>query len=307
VLMFAFCLPLLAAFGLVLLGEALGRWWLAWPIGIVLVALIVAPAARDWRDSFPYMSSYEVDHMNLAARIAVDRSDPGTPLVYVANSHDPDEALFLLTHTANVARATVPPDRVNDVRVFLGSPSDLAAGHASVIGDPTYDNASAWSLAQIPPGPHLTFVVGEEIRDPADLATPGLTRWDPNVASSEGTPTALAPLPDELAPVAARKILAGTWRTFLLLLVLGLGWSWFALGDVASGVAAAPAFAAPILALTAFALGRLGAPLGSPGWSGLACALSGGLGYALLVGRLLEQRRHRQPGLVLEQTPALDA
>ena len=72
-------------------------------------------------------------------------------------------------------------------------------------------------------------------------------------------------------------------------------------------MAAAPAFAAPILALTAFALERLGAPLGSPGWSVLACALSGGLGYALLVGRLLEQRRHRQPGLVLEQAAALDA
>jgi hypothetical protein len=196
---------------------------------------------------------------------------------------------------------------VNDVRVFLGSPSDLAAGHASVIGDPTYDTASAWSLAQIPPGSHLTFVIGEEIRDPAELATPGLTRWDPNVASSEGSPTALAPLPHELTPVAPRKILAGTWRTFLLLLVLGLGWSWFALGDVASGVAAAPAFAAPILALTTYALERLGAPLAAPGWSVLACALSGGLGYALFVWRLLDQRRHRQPGLVLEQAAALDA
>ncbi|MFL5790393.1 MAG: hypothetical protein ACJ76A_02715 [Actinomycetota bacterium] len=307
VLMFAFCLPLLAAFGLVLLGEKLGRWWLAWPVGIVLVALIVAPAVRDWRDSFPYMSSYEVNHMNLAARIAADRSATGTPLVYVADSHDPNEALFLLTHTANVARATVPPDRVRDVHVFLGSPSDLAAGHASVTGDATYDTASAWSLAQIPPGPHLTFVIGEEIRDPAELATPGLTRWDPNVASSEGSPTALAPLADELTPVEPRRILAGTWRTFLLLLVLGLGWSWFALGDVASGVAAAPAFAAPLLAFTAFVLERLGAPLGSPGWSVLACALSGGLGYALLTWRLLEQRRHRQPGLVLEQAAALDA
>ena len=115
VLMFAFCLPLLAAFGLVLLGEKLGRWWLAWPVGIVLVALIVAPAVRDWRDTFPYMSSDEIAHMNLAARIAVDRSPVGTPLVYVADSPDTDEAMFLLTHTANVARATVPPDRVNDV------------------------------------------------------------------------------------------------------------------------------------------------------------------------------------------------
>jgi hypothetical protein len=307
VLMFAFCLPLLAAFGLVLLGEKLGRWWLAWPVGIVLVGLIVAPAVRDWRDSFPYMSSYEVDHMNLAARIAVDRSAPGTPLVYVADSHDPEEALFLLTHTANVARATVPPDRANDVRVFLGSPSDLVAGHASVIGNAIYDTASSWSFAQIPPGPHLTFVIGEEIRDPAELATPGLTRWDPNVASSEGSPTALPPLPNELAPVAARKILADTWRTFLLLMVLGLGWSLFALGDIASGVAAAPAFAAPLLALTAFALERLGAPLGAPGWSSLACALTGGLGYALLTWRLVEQRRHRQSDLVLEEAAALDA
>jgi len=307
VLMFAFCVPLLAAFGLVLIGETLGRWWLAWPVGIVLVALILTPAVRNWRDSFPYMSSYEVDHMNLAARIAVDRSQAGTPLVYVADSHDPDEALFLLTHTANVARATVPPDRVDDVRVFLGSPSDLAAGHASVTGDPTYDAASSASLAQIPPGPHITFVIGEEIRDPAELATPGLVRWDPNVATSEGAPAALPAVADELSPVAPRKILSSTWRTFLLLLVLGLGWSWFTLGDVVSGVAAAPAFAAPILALTAFALERLGAPLGSPGWSALACAVSGGLGYALFVWRLLDQRRHREPCLVLEQAAALDA
>jgi hypothetical protein len=193
------------------------------------------------------------------------------------------------------------------VRVFLGSPSDLAAGHASVTGDPTYDAASSASLAQIPPGPHITFVIGEEIRDPAELATPGLVRWDPNVATSEGAPAALPAGDDELSPVAPRKILSSTWRTFLLLLVLGLGWSWFTLGDVVSGVAAAPAFAAPILALTAFALERLGAPLGSPGWSALACAVSGGLGYALFVWRLLDQRRHREPCLVLEQAAALDA
>ena len=117
----------------------------------------------------------------------------------------------------------------------------------------------------------------------------------------------LPPQPNELAPVAPRKILASTWRTFLLLLVLGLGWSWFALGDVATGVAAAPAFAAPLLALAAFTIERLGALLGSPGWSALACALTGGLGYALLAWRLLDQRRRlRQPGLVLEQAAALD-
>ena len=308
VLMFAFCLPLLAAFGLLALGEWLGRWWLAWPVGIILATLIVAPAVRDWRDTFPYESPSEIAHMDLAARIAVDRSAPGTPLVYVTDSTDPEEALFLLMHTANVARATVPPERAGDVYVFLGDPADLLAGHATLIGDPSFYTASARSIDQIPPGHRLLFVVGDEIRDPAALDTAGLTRWDPLVASSEGAPRALGPLPDELAPVEPRKILAATWRAFLLLLVVGLGWSCWALGDAASGLAAAPAFGAPLLALSTFALERIGAPLGTAASSTLACAVTGGLGYGLLAFHL---RRHRRrlpdPDLVLEERTRLDA
>jgi hypothetical protein len=309
ILMFAFCLPLLAAFGLVLLGDALGRWWLAWPVGILLTALIVAPAMRDWRDQQTYASPDEMANMSLAGRIATARSAPGTPLVFVADSSNPDEAMFLLGHAENMARAFLPPERANDVYVFLGTPADLAAGRPTVRGDPRYDLASATSLARIPPGPHLTFVVREDVRDLAELGTPGLTRWSSAVSSSEASPTPLPAGADELQPVEPRKILAATWRTFLLLLVLGLGWSWWTLGDVASGVAAAPAFAAPILAATAYLLTRLGAPLGTVGTSSLACALAGGLGYALLAGRLVRQRRRRllQPDLVLEQQPVVDA
>jgi len=308
ILMFAFCLPLLAAFGLVALGDRLGRWWLAWPVGIVLTALIVAPAVRDWRDQLPYTSPDEVAHLTLAGRIAVDRSEPGTPLVFVADSPDTDEAMFLLIHAATVARASVPPDRVDDVYVFLGSPADLAAGHSSSNGDPRYDLASAATFSRLPPGDRLTFVIGEEIRDPSQLDTPGLTRWDPWVASSEGAPEPLPPGEGELTAVEPRKILEATWRTFLLLVVLGLGWSWWALGDVASGVAAAPAFAAPLLALSAFVLERLGLPLGTVGTSTLACALAGGCGYGLLSLRLVRQRRRRlfEADLVFEQQPTVD-
>ncbi len=308
ILMFAFCLPMLAAFGLVALGEWLGRWWLAWPVGLLLTTLIVAPAVRDWRDQFPYISPDEVAHLTLAGRIAADRSQAGTPLVFVTDSPDTPEALFLLTHTANVARAALPPDRASDVYVFLGTPADLLAGHPSTNGDPRYDLASAASFDRIPGGPHLTFVVGEDIRDPTELDTPGLTRWDPLLASSEGSPRALAPNDDELTPVEPRKILEATWRTFLLLIVLGLGWAWWALGDVASGVAGSAAFGAPMLALTSFALERLGAPLGAIGTSTLACALAGGCGYALLAARLLGQRRRRllDADVVLEERPIVD-
>jgi hypothetical protein len=193
--------------------------------------------------------------------------------------------------------------------VYLGTPENLTAGAATTIGDDRFDLASAASLARIPPGAHLTFVVGEEVRDAADLDAPGLTRWDPWLAASERGPEPLPAAPDEIGPVEPRKILAATWRTFLLLVVLGLGWSWWALGDLPSGVAAAPAFAAPILALAAYTLERLGAPLGTAATSTLACALAGGLGYALLVGRLVEQRRRRlaQAGLVLEQQAEVDA
>jgi hypothetical protein len=306
--MFAFCLPMLAAFGLVALGEWLGRWWLAWPVGLLLTSLIVAPAVRDWRDQFTYVSPDEVAHLTLAGRIATDRSQGGTPLVFVTNSPDTAEALFLLTHTANVARAALPADRASDVYVFLGTPADLMAGRPSTNGDPRYDLASAASFDRIPEGSHLTFVVGEDIRDPVELDTPGLTRWDPWLASSEGAPRALAPNADELTPVEPRKILEATWRTFLLLIVLGLGWAWWALGDVASGVAGAAAFGAPMLALTSFALERLGTPLGAIGTSTLACALAGGCGYALLAARLLGQRRRRllDADVVFEERSVVD-
>jgi hypothetical protein len=160
---------------LVALGEWLGRWWLAWPVGLLLTSLIVAPAVRDRRDQFPYISPDEVAHLTLAGRIATDRSQAGTPLVFVTDSPDTAEALFLLTHTANVARAALPADRASDVYVFLGTPADLLAGRPSTNGDPRYDLASAASFDRIPDGSHLTFVVGEDVRDPATRANS--RRW----------------------------------------------------------------------------------------------------------------------------------
>ena len=82
ILTFAFCLPILAGFGLAWIGERIGRPWLAWPIGIVLVTLIVAPAMRDWRAQQTFVSPDELYDLTYAGRIA-STTPPGTPLVFV--------------------------------------------------------------------------------------------------------------------------------------------------------------------------------------------------------------------------------
>ena len=189
ILMFAFCLPMLAAFGLVALGEWLGRWWLAWPVGLLLTSLIVAPAVRDWRDQFPYISPDEVAHLTLAGRIATDRSQAGTPLVFVADSPDTRRGV-VPAHAHRERGARGAARRPGERRLRLprhpgGSRSPGIRARPAIRA--TTSRRRRRSIGS-PTGSHLTFVVGEDIRDPVELDTPGLTRWDPWLASSEGAP-----------------------------------------------------------------------------------------------------------------------
>lgn len=295
ILTFAFCLPILAGFGLVWIGERIGRPWLAWPIGIVLVTLIVAPAVRDWRAQQTYVSPDELSDLTFAGRIA-STTPPGTPLVFVADDPSIDDALFRLSHGLNMVRAAVPPDRAADVYMFLGRPEDLVAGRPTQRGDPVYDQASADSLARLPEAPPAIFVVRELDGDPAALTTPGLTSWNGLLATNVPVQGSLRAGAGELSPSDPSTIARSTLRTFLLFLLVGAGWAWWAFGgssrDAAGALAVAPAFGSAILTLVALALERLGADL-DRGWvAGLACGVAGGIGYALLIVRLAGERRH---------------
>ncbi len=306
IVMFAFCLPALAGFGLVWIGDRLGRWWLAWPAGIVLVTLIVLPALRDWRAQETYVSPAELEQVTLAGRIAAT-TPPGTALVFTTDSPDTQEALFRRSHLLNVARAGVPPERAGDVFTFLGRPQDLLAGRPSERNDPAYDAASADSLAQMPAGPRVVFVIGE-VNDPAALGAAGLTRWSAGLASTATDPRPLPASAGELRASDPSTIERTTVRTFVLLLALGLGWGWWAMGDAPGGFAVAPAFGAATLTLAALGLERIGADLERGTTAALACVLAGGIGYALLVARLLGRRRRRAArGLVLEGPSEPDA
>ncbi len=299
-LTFAFCVPILAGLGVVWVGRKLGRWWLAWPIGIVLVALMAWPALRSWDDQGTFLAPDELRDATVAARIAAT-TGPGTILVYVAD--DPKTTgLFLASHALNVARATVPPERVTDVRVYLGTVADLLAERpAERPSLRLYGQASEATLQTVPrDAPKAIFVVREFDRDPGALADPALTRWAPGVATSVPGARALQPLQDELAPSTPPDMARAAIRTFALLLLIGMGWSWWALGDLASSVAVAPAFGVATLTMAALAMERLGVTPGTASQATVACALAGGSGYCLLALRVVRRRRLRRRVMVFE-------
>jgi hypothetical protein len=310
ILTFAFCLPILAGFGLVWIGDRIGHRT-AWPVAIVLVTLIVLPAMRDWRAQHTYVSPDELTDLTYAGRIAA-ATPAGTPLVFVADDPDVDTALFRLSHGLNVARAAMPPDRAGDVSVFLGSADDLLAGRPTSRGDPVYDRASADSLAGLPVGARAIFVVRELDGDPDALSTAGLTAWQGVLATNVAIPASLPTGNGELVASDPGTIASATIRAFLLFLVLGAGWAWWAFGDrardTAAALAVAPAFGSAALTLVALGLERVGADLDGRGTVAVACAVAGGVGYALLAVRLVGQHRRGGPGdVVLEEPAELDA
>jgi hypothetical protein len=288
VLTFAFCIPLLAALGLVWLGRLLGRWWLAWPVGVGLVVLTVLPTVRGWNEETPFISPAELRAATIAGRIAATTPE-GTPIVFVV--HDPSsDTLFLASHALNVARATAPPGRVHDVAVFVGTVEDLRNHRPTLGATPLRDLASTTSLAEIPAEPApAVFVVPDFDRDAGAMDAEGLSRWDPLVATTVPGPHPLAASEDELEPASADTITGAAIRVLLLLLVVGFGWGWWAAGDAAGALAVAPAFGVATLAIAAVALDRIGLGLGGGAATG-ASALAGAGGYLLA---WLRWRAHR--------------
>jgi hypothetical protein len=286
VLTFAFCIPLLAALGLVWLGRLLGRPWLAWPAGIALVALTALPTLQAWGEERAFIEPSELRAATIAGRIAAT-TPPGTPLVFVV--HDPrTDTLFLASHALNVARATAPPERVPDIVVFVGTVADLEARRPTDSGRPLGALASRVSLQDIPaePAPAI-FVIADFDRDPDAMTSPGLVRWDATVASNVPDPRPLAASPGELEPATPGAIAGATIRVSLLLLVVGFGWALWSAGDAPGALAVAPAFGVATLAIVSVGLERVGLGLGGS-TATAASALAGAGGY------LLAWQRHRR-------------
>ena len=302
VVTFAFCIPLLAALALAWIGarltERFANRWTAWAAVAAIGALVVFPSIRAWISSPDFVTASEMTNAIEAGRIAAT-TEPGTPLVFVANDVGAN-GLFHMAHVFNVARAAVPADRAGDVYVFMGTATDLLDGRPSVRGVPNFDAASARSLEELPDGTRAVFVVAELDDDTAELDDPRLVRWGPTVATSVPDPGPLSPLDGEPTPSTSGAMAGAAIRTLLLLILIGLGWGWWAMGDATSAFAVGPGPRPRDANAHALALERVGAPFGTTGGATLAVASAGACGYALLLSRIVRERRAGRSAAILE-------
>jgi hypothetical protein len=274
------------------------RRWLMVSATAVLVVLFAVPALNAQRSQQPFISPEDLAAATLAGRIA-ETLPPDTPLVFVVD--DPDRFVtFNATNVANIARAAVPPDRADDVYVFVGTLDDLADDRPTVRGEREYDALSRITLSDLPDGERALFVAPQWNLAPSALVDDRLVRWT-NVDDSEGMPDVRSSVPDprplpraddELAPSSAIAIALASLAVLALLWVVGAGWARWAFDDRIAAAATAPAFGAATLTIAALALERVGVPLDGRWGPALASALAALAGYSL---RLVQGKATEDP------------
>jgi hypothetical protein len=280
---FGFSFPALAGVGVVGVWLWLERRvWLATLAAAALVGVMASGALISWSRQQPFISPLEVDSATTAARIA-DTLPAGTPLVFVVDDDDTTVS-FLATRAANVIRASMPPERVADVFIYVGTPQHFLRGEPTIRGSAEYDAMSRLYLSDIPADPLAAAFVLAPFNRTSDATTdPALIRWSPDVYATVSGPSALAPAADPLEPSSPAQIVLTAFVLLALTGAVGFGWGRWAGLDMPASVAVAPAIGVATLAVVGVALEPLGLPLvGSVGPTVVAL-LAGGSGYVLLV------------------------
>ncbi|HEX7248710.1 MAG TPA: hypothetical protein VF351_11490, partial [Actinomycetota bacterium] len=288
VLTFGFALPILAAMALTWIWERADvHGWRSVTITAVLALLLLAPIVNTQRHQSPFISVDDLSAVTLAGRIAATLP-ADTPLVFVVDDVD-GTATFLATNITNAARAAVPPERIDDVYVFVGTLDDLAARRPTVRGALEYDTLSRVTLSDLPAGELATFVAPEWHERPSVSPSEGLETWTAGDARLRGTtvlssvpnPRPLPPGLDELGPSTPAAITVTALAVLMLLWLVGSGWAWWTFSDRVAALAAAPAFGVATITIAGLTVERLGVGLG--GWQGPALAS----GLALVCGQVL--------------------
>ena len=300
---FGFSIPALAGVGVVAVWFWLARRaWIATVVAATLVGLMVAGALISWSRQEPFISPLEVQRATTAARIA-DTLGPDTPLVFIVDDADATVS-FLATRAANVLRAAMPPDRADDVYVYVGTPENFLLGEPTVRGNDEYDAISRLYLGDIPRDPShpaVAFVLAPFERTAGAASDPGLFRWSRGVFATIRGPSALGESRDPLEPSSPSQIVLAAFALLVLTGVAGFGWARWAGLDMPAATAVAPAIGVAMLAIVGVALERLGLPISGSWGPSVGALLVAGIGYLLLV---LQGKPSTPPAPSVDEQPA---
>ena len=261
---------------------------------------MAAGALMSWSRQQPFIAPLEVDRATTAARIA-DTLPTGTPLVFIVDDDDATVS-FLATRAANVIRASMPPGRVADVFIYVGTAANFLRGEPTVRGSVEYDAMSRLYLRDIPQDPApAAFVLAPFNRTPDATSDPALTRWGRGVYSTVPGPTRLAAPNDPLEPSSPAQIVLTAFLLLALTGAVGFGWARWAGLDAPASAAVAPAIGVATLAVVGVALEPLGLPLSGSVGPTIVALLAGGAGFVLLV---LQGKAPAPPSPSVEEQPA---
>jgi hypothetical protein len=282
---FGFSISALAGVGVVAVWLWLERRvWLATLVAVALVGMMASGALIAWSRQFPFISPLEVERATTAARIA-DTLPAGTPLVFIVDDTDTTVS-FLATRAANVLRAAMPPDRADDVYVYVGTPEYFLAGVPTVRGSAEYDAMSRLYLEDIPEDPQrpaVGFVLAPFNRTPDATSNANLFRWSRGVYATIPGPSTLGAARDPLEPSSPAQIALGAFVLLALTGIVGFGWARWAGLDVLAAGGVAPAIGVATLAIGGVVVEPLGLPLSGSWGPSVVVLLAGGLGYLLLI------------------------
>jgi len=223
---------------------------------------------------------------------ALARQPAGTPLILIDDDPRGLPALFTITGHAGYLRDAIPPARIPDVFLFVGSVRDFLAGRPTLSGDESHDLLATDYWNRVRPvldRPALAVAAftfdGVAFQDA--LMLPGHVNLAPGVVALPGFTGAnggIPPVSSALTSPGAGPLASWlpVWLSPLVLLLLGaIGLPWVAStlpGRGRIGAALAPAVGLAVISVAAIATDAVGLRL--QGWSGLVpvvAALGGGL------------------------------
>jgi hypothetical protein len=288
-LSFAYVLPVAGVLAVGPLMSRIGRRAgrrLAVGVAGALTVSLLAGAAWTWWHQHPFIHDDEASALESVA-MQVQAFPDDTPLVFLIDRDDP-EVTFLATLAGNVIRAAMPPDRVRDVHLFVGTPADYVARRPTLRGDPRYDAMSRDYLADVVAAGGRPYAFVLEAFDPVGLRParrfgiplgPDIVLIEPTPARpGEVSDTVVGPPPKPLRPFSPWAVPPAGAVVLVALSLIGLGWSRAALGRGTTSLALAPAFGLAAVILSAVAIDRLGVRIDDPlsGLAALALPAAGG-------------------------------